>query len=256
VSRSPDVVVVGREDDRSGSNLLALDVRLVLGNDVLLKGYGIETLVAGDLRYRQMHGTKPELQGQVRLREGKYGAFGQKLDIEYGTLVFAGPPGNPNVDARASRHVISQGRDVRAGVHIEGPLSNMKTTLYSAPTMAESHILSYLVLGRPLDEVAIGDGSQLSGAALALGLTNAIGVVADIRESLGLTELSASSVNNEITLVAGKQLNERIFVRYVYQAYAQLSSLVVRFDLNDRLSVEATSSRSPGVDVIYRIDDR
>ncbi|MDA1074075.1 MAG: translocation/assembly module TamB domain-containing protein [Proteobacteria bacterium] len=256
VQRSPDVVVVGRQNTQRRSNLLALDVQLLLGSEVFFKGYGIQTKVTGDLRLRQPHGSRPELQGQVRLREGKYGAFGQKLNIEYGALVFSGSPANPNVDARAVRRISNKTTDVTVGVRIQGPLRNMKTELFSEPTMAESQMLSYLVLGRPIEDATAQDIGQLSGVVLALGLTNAIGIITDIRETLGLQELSASTEDNEITLVAGKQINDRIFVRYVYQAYAQISSLVVRFDINDRLSVEATSSRSPGVDFIYRIDDR
>ena len=122
--------------------------------------------------------------------------------------------------------------------------------------MSDAQALAYLVLGRPLDEATSADGSELSGAAIALGLTTAAPVLTEIRETLGLDELGATGSGEDLALIAGTRINNRLFVRYTYRTLTRLSALLLRYDLSDRLSLEATASQAPGTDILYRVRDR
>src|SRR4030095_16524278 len=114
--------------------------------------------------------------------------------------------------------------------------------------------LSYLVMGRPLNQTTASEGEDLSGVAMALGLAQATGVVNQIRTRMGLDELGAgTSAAQETTVVAGKQLGTKLYARYSYNTFTRLSALLLRYDLTRKLSLEATAGEAPGMDVIYRV---
>ena len=59
--------------------------------------------------------------GELSVAEGKYSAYGRKLDIKYGRLIFTGGPvDNPGVNLRAQKEF----PDVTAGVDVRGTLLN------------------------------------------------------------------------------------------------------------------------------------
>jgi len=59
--------------------------------------------------------------------EGKYTAYGRKLDIERGRLIFTGGPiDNPGIDLRA----IKEFPDVKAGVNVRGTLLQPHMTFF------------------------------------------------------------------------------------------------------------------------------
>jgi autotransporter translocation and assembly factor TamB len=109
------------------------------------------------------------------------------------------------------------------------------------------------VAGRPLDEATSEEGSDMSGAAVALGLKGAAPVVDEIRNAVGLEELTAKGGGEELALIAGKRISKTVFVRYTYQTFTRMSALLVELALTDRLRVEATAAEAPSMDLMYRV---
>ncbi len=254
VQRSRDVVVVDRTTEREQVTRLAVDLDLTLGDDVRFKGFGLSTRLAGRLRLRQARDGGVRLDGTVSLMDGSFGAFGQMLTLESGRLIFAGPPEDPLVTARAVRTIEEPARTVKVGVDIQGRAGAIESTLFANPSMPEADTLSYLVLGRPLSAASQQESGDLTGAAIALGLKGAAPIVDEIRGTLGLEELTATGGSSEeLALIAGKRVSDRVYVRYSYQTFSRMSALLVRLVLNNRLSLEATAAQSPAMDVIYRV---
>ena len=69
-------------------------------------------------------------------------------------------------------------------------------------------------------------------------------------------ELTATGGSTEdLTVVAGKRFSDRIFVRYSYQTFTRTSAILFELLLSRRLSLEATASDIPAIDVIYKVGE-
>ncbi len=121
--------------------------------------------------------------------------------------------------------------------------------------MAEADALSYLVVGRPLNQATEAEGGDLTGAAVALGLKQASRLVEQIGQSLGLDQLSLTGDGGETTaLVAGKQVNKRLYARYAYSAFSRLGTLLLRYRLSERVVLEAGTGDSQSIDILYSVE--
>jgi len=122
VSTSPDVVVLDPVDPERGvATPLQLDLTLALGDDVRLDGFGLDGTLDGSLRVRARPGSEMLASGTLEVG-GRYTAYGQKLDISRGRLVWTGSPiADPLLDIRAQREV----GDVTAGIDVSGRASRI-----------------------------------------------------------------------------------------------------------------------------------
>jgi translocation and assembly module TamB len=117
---SPDVVVLDPVDpSRSATLGLDLDLALVAGKDVRLKGFGLDGSLSGRLQVRARPGRDVLATGDLNV-DGSYAAYGSKLAITRGGLRWSNSPvGDPLLDVRAERVV----GNVTAGVDVRGRAS-------------------------------------------------------------------------------------------------------------------------------------
>jgi len=245
---SPDAIV-HRADaaEEVARRRIDVDVRARLGNAVQVSAFGLTTGLEGDVRIKGGTHAPYVGAGRVQLREGRYKAYGQELTIERGELIFNGPLSNPNLDVRAVR----QTKDVVAGVQLSGTPQQLSSTVFSEPPLSEAEALSYLLTGRPLAGASAGEGEMLNKAAFALGLSGAGKIASQIGNVVGLDTLSVEGGAEEGTIVAGKQVGERLFIEYGYGLVNSLGRILFRYQLNDRLVVETTSGVVNTVDLVY-----
>src|SRR5690606_8138335 len=135
VSASGDVVVLDPVDPRrSTPNTLDLDLALVMGDAVAIRGFGLVGSLGGSLRVRAQPGREMRGSGALEV-DGRYRAYGQNLQITRGRLVWSNTPvGDPRLDVRAERVV----GEVTAGIRVEGRASAPRATVYSNPARSES----------------------------------------------------------------------------------------------------------------------
>jgi translocation and assembly module TamB len=255
VRLSPDVVVVGEEGGVARETRITGETRLVLGDDVQFAALGLETFLRGDILFKQVARRPISAEGRLTLVEGTYATQGRNLEIERGELVFTGPLDDPLVDVQAARVIEEFGRTVKAGIRLRGRAQDLTTTVFSEPAMSDADALSYLVLGRPLSQASDSDGNELSSAAVALGLRQVTRITDQIGQSIGIDELSLAGDGGETTaLVAGKQVNSRLYARYAYGVFSQLGTLMLRYRLNQNLTLEAGTGENQSLDILYTIE--
>src|SRR5690606_20922959 len=124
---------------------LQLDLTLAMGEDVRLRGFGLDGTLGGSLRVRAQPGREMVGNGTLDVR-GVYSAYGQRLRITRGRLSFSGPVSDPLLDIRAERKVGAYG--VTAGINVPGRASSPQARVWTDPSSDESQALSYLALGR------------------------------------------------------------------------------------------------------------
>ncbi len=212
VSVSPDVVVVDPLDGpRERATPLDLDFAVTLGEDVKLKGFGLDGAMTGRLALRESPGRRATASGNLEVT-GKYRAYGQALTIERARLGFAESPyDNPTLDIRAEREF----DEVTVGVQVRGTARRPETTVVSSPAMETSEALSWLVFGRPLSTTTSNDTEQPSATALALGAGGNLDAQ-QLGAQLGLDEAGVTDSRNlgGATFTIGKYVSPRLFLSY------------------------------------------
>ena len=255
-SPSDDVVVIGRETGGSSATVpIRVDVDLVLGDDVTLRAIGIVAQLQGRLRARLDAQGRTTLRGNLEVAGGVLAAQGQTLTIESGTVVYSGPATRPYIDLRAARTIDDAEPPVKVGLHIRGNADNLTSSIYSEPAMADTRALSFLVLGRDMDQQTEGaDSGQLVAAAINLGLSRSKNITSELMRRTGLDELSAmAEAQNSFAIVAGKRVTDQLYVRYTYNTLSALGAFMVRYDLDRRWQLEAQSGEQSAMDLMYRI---
>lgn len=229
---------------------LALDLQIDLGERLRVRGRGLDAGLRGLLRITSP-GNKLALNGTVRAVDGTYAAYGQRLAITRGNVVFSGAADNPRLDIQATRPNL----DVVVGVSIVGPVAAPRVRLFSEPEMSETEKLSWLVLGRGSDGLGRTDAALLQRAAFALLAGEDGGSQDPISALLGLDSLSISQTDGEnsrdTVLSLGKQLNRRWYVGYERSLNAATGSFQLIYRLAQRFTLRAQSGEDNSLDLIW-----
>lgn len=257
-SRSEDVVVVGRKAPETSTTLQQdIDVTLRLDDKVVIKAAGLATKLRGELRYSSVTGRPAHLQGKLDLVDGSLSSQSGDLSIKRGSLIFSGSTDNPGVDIIAVRKIDSPAIEV--GLHITGTLKDLRTAIVSIPAIDQTKALSYLVFGRDItqdDGDSGNSNAQLMSAAISLGIGQSSSLMQNLKRSTGLDELAAvANDSGSASLIAGKQINSRLYARYRYDMAEALGVLLLRYRLSQRWTLEAESGADNSVDVLYRLGD-
>lgn len=242
----------GAPQPRGGPALVNVRValQLELGQQLKLRGRGLDTRLAGGLTITAPGG-KLALNGQVRTLEGTYAAYGQKLEIERGMLLFTGEAGNPRLDILAVRPNL----DVKVGVLVGGTALSPRVRLTSEPEMSDYDKLSWLVLGRAPDGLARADTALLQRAALALLAGEGQTPDAALLANLGLDEVSVHQVESgevrETVVTLGKQLSRRWYVGYERGVTSTTGTWQLIYRVAQRFTLRAQSGADNSLDAIW-----
>lgn len=255
---SEDVVIITRGEQKDGQQKeerwrITSRVRIVLGEEVRFSGFGLTASATGSVLVVDGPGQPTTARGELRIVNGRYEAYRQTLRIDGGRLVYAGGPiGNPALDMRAVRKV----EEVTAGVLVQGTLRNPRLTLFSDPDMEQTQILSYLVLGRPLQGASAEQGRILYQAAQSLTLGGGEFLAQRIGQLFGLKDVrvETGSTLEEASLVLGAYLSPRLYVSYGIGLFEPAGRLQVRYDLSRRLQLRVESGIESGADLLYKFE--
>lgn len=277
VEASADEVLVGVVVPEKEAPLpVGIDLRLRLGDRVRIEGYGLKTRIEGAVNLSQQPGSDALGRGELRLIDGRYQAYGQDLNIETGRLIFAGGPvTTPAVDLYATRQ---PREDIKVGVRVRGTLAKPELSLQSTPSLPREQQLSWLVLGRSLENSSTQDRSMVSSAALSLGLGGGDYLAGLIGKKVGLDELSVggAAVNNSevaanaqsisgaqsgagavdagaqaAQLTLGKYLTPRLFVSYGISLFQEGYTFRMLYTLGRGFKLSTESGTASGGDLIF-----
>ncbi|MEX2199436.1 MAG: translocation/assembly module TamB domain-containing protein, partial [Burkholderiales bacterium] len=250
-----DVVIVGapRKPPSAQARLpVSLDVELDLGQNLSIDAEGLEGRLTGRLRFVGKEDGELRAYGRLQMVDATYLAFGQRLEIDPGVLVFDGPLDNPGLQVTAWRRK----QAVEAGVQVSGTVQVPRVQLVSQPAVPEAERLSWLVLGRPPADANRADVGMLQAAAGALlSRGNAVPIDRRMAQAVGLDEVSLRGGGElEGNVVAfGKRLSDRLYVSYEQGVGAVATNLVkLDYVLGRRWSLRAETGTTSGAGLFYR----
>ncbi|MDF1643295.1 MAG: translocation/assembly module TamB domain-containing protein [Pseudomonadales bacterium] len=250
---SSDAIILGNEPGPTEKWAITSDVRLTLGDQIYFYGYGFEGRFGGSLLLQDEPGQSTRATGEITIPEGRYRAYGQRLDVEQGRLVFSGgPPSNPGLDVRAVRHI----NDITAGLKLRGNLNKPQIELFSIPAMGQTDTLAYLLLGRPLDKTSSEDANMVAQGVLALGLTGGDHIVRALGNRFGMDEMRIESndTGDQASLVMGRHLTPRLYVGYGVGLINAINTFNVHYQISKHWQLKGESGENSGMDILYTID--
>ncbi|UHG95944.1 translocation/assembly module TamB domain-containing protein [Pseudomonas sp. 7-41] len=249
VKVSDDTVIVGSQTEEGKPPMaMAMDIDVAVGEDQLnFSGFGLTAKVQGHVHI----GDNLDTRGELWLNDGRYRAYGQKLDVRRARLLFAGPLDQPYLDIEAIRKT----GDVVAGIRLSGSAEQPTTQIFSEPAMSQEQALSYLVLGRPLSTTG-EDNNMLAQAALGLGLMGSAGVTSDIAKNLGIQdfELDTQGSGTNTAVVASGKISEKLSLRYGVGVFEPASTIALRYLLSKKVYLEVASGVASSLDIFYKRD--
>ena len=228
---------------------MALDLRVNLGENLRVRGRGLDTGLRGELHITSPNG-RLSVNGTVRAADGTYAAYGQKLTIDRSLITFNGPVDNPRLDIEATRPNL----DVRVGVAVTGSAVSPRIRLFSEPELSEIDKLSWLVMGRAADGLGRTDTALLQRAALALLAGEGESVTDQFTKALGLDEISLRQSDGQVrdTVVSlGKQLSRNWYVGYERGLNATTGSWQLIYRVAQRFTLRAQSGLDNSLDLIW-----
>jgi translocation and assembly module TamB len=280
------------EDDNT---LLSTFLTIDIPNEVPFSGFGLNAKFTGQLKVvNQPSQDYTKANGRLNISAGEYKAFGRTFVIQTGDIFYnGGPIRNPTVDIRADRlvevkqapqpvttsaddadegasHHTPQPRadaeTVLVGLALKGPLRQPHISFYSEPPMNDGDIVSYLFIGRPQDQASAAQAELLFQAVSELmpfAGTGHLGEKFGLDE-LGLTHLSpmedvSDSFLENTALVVGKQISDRLYIRYIRGLSNTIDTVAsdfqIRLFLGKHFTLEGNAdSNGYGGDIVFSID--
>lgn len=254
VSRDARVLGRGQQEQQRSPWQVDTDVRVSLGDEVTIDGFGLQARLTGAVRIEDRPRRATRLTGEVRIQDGRYRAYGQNLRVERGRLLFEGPPDNPGLDIVAVR--VIPAHQVRAGLEIGGTLRDPRSQVFSEPAMEDSQAMAWLLTGRPLSGASEAEGAAILEAITLYGIKQGEFITDSVGDTLGLeVGVDTEGESGNAALMLGRQLSSRLYLRYSVGLFESLSSVMLRYTLNRNLSLETRSSgEAQSVDLIYRLE--
>jgi translocation and assembly module TamB len=259
---SSDVIVIDaqtREAEVEKAPLFA-EITVNIGEQVELTGFGLQSTVQGRLDVRESPGTPTLGSGEVRVA-GKYKAYGQDLTIQRGQMLYAWTPlDNPRLNIEATRTIEGDGtEDVTAGLRVRGSAKSPELTVFSDPPMSQTNALSYLVAGKPIDQVGAGDSDAdaMQTAARSLGAAGGGLLAKSLGKRLGVDELAVKDdeMIGGAALTVGQYLSPRLYLSYGVGLFEPGDVITLRYKLSDDLALQ--TQRGPEdtrAGIEYRIE--
>ncbi len=274
--RLSDDVVIKRPGERQQPGVrpnLDLDVTADLGRSFLFSGAGLETRLAGEIRLSARGRDLPRASGTIRTREGRFDAYGQRLEIERGILSFQGLPDNPALDVRAVR----KGLAVEPGVQIGGTAQRPTVRLVSDPDLPDADKLAWLVLGHGPESLSAGDATLLLSVAGGLLGNDSGNVVQQLKRTFGIDEfgfrqgdiggsggrqptsrIAGSSIDTTATtgnqiFSVGKRLSSNAILSYEQSLGTAESVIKLTVDLTRQVSLVGRAGSDNALDIFYTL---
>ena len=250
---SADVVIIGREVPQTALDKWSITGKLRISADdsIRFTGYDYDGRIGGQLTVIEDATGPTRASGELHGVVGAtYKAFGRKLTVEQGKLLFADTPlDDPALDITATRAV----GEITTGVKVSGTARAPVLQLFSRPPMDETDILSYMTLGRPINDANRSDGATLSRAAQTAGLTGGDYLVQSIGQQFGLEEarIEKRTTSDQPWLVLGTFLSPRLYVRYGVGLYEAGHTVLMRYRLVKHWQLQGETGDSGGIDLLY-----
>lgn len=267
IAKSGDVRIV-RLDENNDVVLKAAkpwaiyaNIGVKLGNDVYFRGFGSSIPLGGELNLTQrglesaMRGT-----GAIGVRQAvTIEAYGQRLQLNRGIARFSGALTEPLIDIDATKSISNR----TVGVRVTGRATNPNIAIYNDAGLTEQEALNALLTGRISSATTnsvnntAGFKSDVSNTVAAAGLSMGLGGFRNVTNRIGRTvglnalTVDAEGVGDDTQVSLTGYITPDLYLRYGVGVFTPVNRLTLRYQVNRRLYVEASSALDRAIDMFY-----
>jgi len=259
ISESDDVRIIGEEEEAIGWPL-DLAVKIELGDDVKVDGYGLSGNLKGSIDLANTEKEYLAGHGELYLDSGMISVYERQLKITRGRVLFdGGPVDNPGLDVSARKIIAAEElgkEDIIVGVNLIGSVDDFEMDLFSIPSMDDADIISYIVVGTSLRSSGEGEGGAVGAAISAIGKNKGNKILGTIGGAFAVDDLKIDgSGSDDTSLVVGKQLMDKLYISYDFNLYKNAGFFRIRYDFGKGFSVESNNSiDSNGLNLLYSFE--
>jgi translocation and assembly module TamB len=266
VPLSSDVRVV-----REGDNQLAIlkaakpwdiraDLQLNLGDQVIFQGFNSRIPLLGRI-YLSQRGLETAMRANGAIGVAKkvtIEAYGQSLELNRAIARFNGALSNPTLDVDATKLVSGS----TVGVRVTGTAGSPNIQIYNDAGLSEQEAMNALITGR------INEGSSsisqtegfksdvnntIAAAGISLGLGGTRKLTNQIGQTFGLSGLAldAQGTGDDTQVSVTGYLTPDLYIRYGVGVFTPINKLTLRYQMNQRLYLEASQSLERAIDIFY-----
>ena len=266
VNVSPDVRIV-----REGADQLAIlkaaqpwdiraDINVSLGKQVIFQGFNSRIPLLGRL-YLSQRGLETAMRANGAIGIGQkvtIETYGQKLDLNRAIARFNGPLANPTLDVDANKLI--QGSTV--GVRVTGTATSPNIQVYNDAGLSDQEAMNALITGR-INEGSSGlsnaEGfksdvnNTIAAAGISLGLGGTRAFTNQIGQTFGLSGLAldAQGTGDDTQVSLTGYITPDLYIRYGVGVFTPVNKLTLRYQMNQRLYLEASQSLEKAIDLFY-----
>jgi translocation and assembly module TamB len=244
------------EAERAGRMTVHSEVKVTIGDDVRVDAFGLQGRLAGAVGTIVHTGEIATGRGELSVIDGRYEAYGQKLEINKGQLLFeASPLDDPGLDIEARRKI----ETVTVGLNVRGTLQEPRLSFFSDPTMPQTQIVTYLLTGKAPDSMSGTDTATMASARDTLTVQGGGLLASQLGRRLGLEEVGVeSSLDSDgsanTALVLGKFLSPRLFISYGISLTESINTLKLRYTISDKWVFKTEAGENQSADFEYTIE--
>ena len=229
------------EDEEESSPFLEkikLAIAVSANNRIFVRGRGLDSEWSTKL---DVGGTaaEPALDGKISIVRGALDFGGRSFEFEKGLITF---DPNAGLDPYLSISAASETKsDIKAGLKITGRASKPSISLYSNPTLPQDDIMSYVLFGKPAQNLSALETVQVARAVAQLtnfgGLGGGGSVLGFARKFAGVDVLSVNTEGDAVGLSAGKYIRDGVFVSVNQDLSGQAGNVSVEIEATDNITV-------------------
>ena len=250
-------IVLAQPQDDYLSTLTA-KLMIEVPRNVWLRGQDLNAEISGTIELNKKPHGPFLLIGALNTIRGNYQFQSRRFEIDRGNVEFQGlEEPDPVLDIRAETKI----RDVTIIVRITGSARMIELSLESEPMMDQADIISYLVFGRPTNELRSEQATDAQAAALNFaGRAAAKELKSILGDTLAVDEIRIDPGEEDWrsgSLTLGKYVTRNIFMTYrMGFSASSFGSVGIEYELNRNFSIEAEigDEQTSGVDLIWKTD--
>ena len=199
-----------KEAAQAPSNI-RLDLTLAMPRKVFVRGRGLDSEWAGDLR---ITGTaaKPRIEGALRPVRGQFSFVGKTFVLQEGSISFdGGPDADPILDLSAAY----EEDELTAIFRITGRGSQPEIELTSIPELPQDEVMARVLFGKSTGNLSPVEAVQLASAVASLASGGSGGGVLDfVRSSLGVDvlRLGTGEDGQGANVSVGNYLTDEVYI--------------------------------------------
>ena len=266
VNVSPDARIVREGDDQLALLKAAkpwdirADVDVRLGDQVVFQGFNSRIPLIGRL-YLTQRGLETAMRANGAIgvsRKVTIEAYGQRLDLNRAIARFNGALSNPTLDVDANKSI--QGSTV--GVRVTGTAVSPNIQVYNDAGLSDQEAMNALITGR-INEGSSGlsnaEGfksdvnNTIAAAGISLGLGGTRAFTNQIGQTFGLSGLAldAQGTGDDTQVSLTGYITPDLYIRYGVGVFTPVNKLTLRYQMNQRLYLEASQSLEKAIDLFY-----